>query len=98
MAFAALSTVIAVFENILRFSMDQWNITRKRAVAINAPLLALLSMPCVLGFSLWSGVQIPGIGDIQSIEDFLVSNNFLVCKRPVCKCAVCTRYVRYVSV
>lgn len=78
MAFAALSTVIAVFENILRFSMDQWNITRKRAVAINAPLLALLSMPCVLGFSLWSGVQIPGIGDIQSIEDFLVSNNFLV--------------------
>mgnify|MGYP007116387732 FL=1 len=78
MAFAALSTVIAVFENILRFSMDQWNITRKRAVAINAPLLALLSMPCVLGFSLWSGAQIPGIGDIQSIEDFLVSNNFLV--------------------
>lgn len=78
MAFAALSTVIAVFENILRFSMDQWNITRKRAVAINAPLLTLLSMPCVLGFSIWSGVQIPGIGDIQSIEDFLVSNNFLV--------------------
>lgn len=78
MAFAALSTVIAVFENILRFSMDQWNITRKRAVAINGPLLALLSIPCVLGFSIWSGVQIPGIGDIQSIEDFLVSNNFLV--------------------
>ena len=78
MAFAALSTVIAVFENILRFSMDQWDITRKRAVAINGPLLALLSLPCVLGFSVWSGVQIPGIGDIQSIEDFLVSNNFLV--------------------
>ena len=78
MAFAALSTVIAVFENILRFSMDQWNITRKRAVAINGPLLALLSLPCVLGFSVWSGVQIPGIGDIQSLEDFLVSNNFLV--------------------
>ena len=78
MAFAALSTVIAVFENILRFSMDQWNVTRKRAVAINGPLLALLSLPCVLGFSVWSGMQIPGIGDIQSLEDFLVSNNFLV--------------------
>lgn len=78
LAFAALSTVIAVFENIVRFSMDQWNMTRKRSIAINAPLLALLSMPCVLGFSVWSGVQIPGIGDIQSIEDFLVSNNFLV--------------------
>ena len=78
MAFAALSTVIAVFENILRFSMDQWDVTRKRAVAINGPLLALLSLPCVLGFSVWSGMQIPGIGDIQSLEDFLVSNNFLV--------------------
>ena len=78
LAFAALSTVIAVFENIVRFSMDQWNMTRKRSIAINAPLLALFSMPCVLGFSIWSGVQIPGIGDIQSIEDFLVSNNFLV--------------------
>ena len=78
LAFAALSTVIAVFENILRFSMDQWNITRGRAIAINGPLLAVLSMPCVLGFSVWSGVQIPGIGDIQSIENFLVSNNFLV--------------------
>lgn len=77
-AAAALSSVIAVFEAILRFSMDQWNMTRKRSIAINAPLLALFSMPCVLGFSIWSGVQIPGIGDIQSIEDFLVSNNFLV--------------------
>ena len=78
MAFAALSTVIAVFENILRFSMDQWNITRKRAVVCNAPLLVLASLPCVLGFSVLSGVSVPGIGDIQSIEDFLVSNNFLV--------------------
>lgn len=78
LAFAALSTVIAVFENILRFAMDQWGISRKKAVAINAPLLAVLSMPCVLGFSVWQGVQIDGIGDIQSILDFLVSNNFLV--------------------
>ena len=75
MAFAALSTVIAVFENILRFSMDQWDVTRKRAVAINGPLLALLSLPCVLGFSVWSGMQIPGIGDIQSFITYVRSFN-----------------------
>ena len=78
LAFAALSTVIAVFENILRFMMDEWNITRRRSIAIAAPALLVLSMPCVLGFSILSGITIPGIGDIQSIEDFLVSNNFLV--------------------
>ena len=77
-AAAALSSVIAVFENILRFSMDQWNITRKRAVAINGPLLALLSMPCILGYNLWSGFSVPGIGDIQTLEDFMLSNNILV--------------------
>ena len=77
-AAAALSSVIAVFENILRFSMDQWNITRKRAVAINGPLLVLLSMPCILGYNLWSGFSVPGIGDIQTLEDFMLSNNILV--------------------
>ncbi len=78
MAFAALSTVIAVFENILRFTMDQWNITRRRAIAIMAPILIVGSMPCVLCFNELSGVIIPGIGDIQSFEDFFVSNNALV--------------------
>ena len=77
-AAAALSSVIAVFENILRFSMDQWNITRKRAVAINGPLLVLLSMPCILGYNLWSGFSVPGIGDVQTLEDFMLSNNILV--------------------
>ena len=77
MAFAALSTVIAVFENIIAFSMDQWGISRKRAVAINGILLVVLSIPCALGFNLWSDFQIPGIGDIQGLEDFIVSNNLL---------------------
>ena len=77
-AAAALSSVIAVFVNILRFSMDQWNITRKRAVAINGPLLVLLSMPCILGYNLWSGFSVPGIGDVQTLEDFMLSNNILV--------------------
>ena len=47
------------------------------AVAINGLLVVVLSLPCALGFNLWSGATIPGIGDIQSIEDFIVSNNML---------------------
>ncbi|MDO5358209.1 MAG: sodium-dependent transporter [Slackia faecicanis] len=77
MSFAALSTVIAVFENLISFTMDKWAIDRKRAVAINAVLVVVLSLPCVFGFNVLSGVAVPGIGDIQSIEDFIVSNNML---------------------
>ena len=77
MGFAALSTVIAVFETIMAFSMDQWGVRREKACLVNGALIALLSIPCVLGFNVLSGVAIPGIGDIQSIEDFLVSNNIL---------------------
>ena len=77
MSFAALSTVIAVFETIMAFSMDQWGVRREKACLVNGALLALLSIPCVLGFNVLSGVAISGIGDIQSIEDFLVSNNIL---------------------
>ena len=77
MSFAALSTVIAVFETTMAFSMDQWGVRREKACLVNGALIALLSIPCVLGFNVLSGVAIPGIGDIQSIEDFLVSNNIL---------------------
>ena len=77
MSFAALSTVIAVFETIMAFSMDQWGVRREKACLVNGALIALLSIPCVLGFNVLSDVAIPGIGDIQSIEDFLVSNNIL---------------------
>ena len=77
MSFAALSTVIAVFEGILRFSMDQWGWSRKRAVIVNLIAIPLLSLPCALGFNLLSGVVMPGVGDIQTIEDFLVSSNIM---------------------
>ena len=33
MTFAALSTIIAVFENIISFAMDLWGWSRKKAVA-----------------------------------------------------------------
>ena len=77
MASAALSTIIAVFENIMSFSIDQWGWSRNRACLVNGVLLALLSLPCVLGFNVWAGIEVPGIGNIQAIEDFLVSNNVL---------------------
>ncbi|MDO5042499.1 MAG: sodium-dependent transporter [Slackia sp.] len=77
MSFAALSTVIGVFENIIAFAMDQWGISRRKAVAINAVAIVVLSLPCILGMNVWSGFQIPGIGDIQGLEDFIVSNNIL---------------------
>lgn len=77
MTFAALSTVIAVFENLISWSMDKWGMMRSRAVIFNAVLVLVLSIPCALGFNVLSGVTIPAIGDIQSIEDFIVSNNML---------------------
>lgn len=77
MSFAALSTIIAVFENILSFAMDLWGWSRKKAVIFNLCLVILLSLPCALGFNVWSGASIPAIGNIQDIEDFLVSNNLL---------------------
>lgn len=77
MSFAALSTIIAVFENLISWSMDKWGWSRKRAVARTAVVVTVLSLPCALGFNVLSGVSIPAIGDIQSIEDFIVSNNML---------------------
>ena len=76
LSFAALSTVIAVFENIISFTMDRWRVSRKKAVLINLAGVFLLSMPCVLGSNLWSGFTVLGM-DISGIEDFLVSQNIL---------------------
>ena len=78
MSFAAMSTVIAVFENILSFSMDMFGWDRKKAVWINGILLLVLSLPCALGFNLWSFIQPFGAGStIQDLEDFIISNNLL---------------------
>ena len=51
--------------------------SRGKATVVNGILLILLSLPCALGFNIWSGFTIPNIGDIQAIEDFIVSNNLL---------------------
>lgn len=77
MSFAALSTIVAVFENLVAFSMDQWGITRGQSVVRNGIALAVLSLPCALGFNVWSGFELPALGNIQGIEDFILSNNIL---------------------
>ena len=78
MSFAALSTVVAVFENIIAFWMDLGGYSRGKAVAINFVLIIVLSMPCVLGFNAWAGIQPFGEGSgIMDLEDFIVSNNLL---------------------
>lgn len=75
MAFAAFSTVIAVFENIISCSMDLTGCSRKKASFVNIFLMILLSLPCALGFNLLSGIQPFGKGStIMDLEDFLVSN------------------------
>lgn len=78
MLFAAASTIIAVFENILSFAMDLTGCSRKKAVFCNLIAVILLSMPCVLGFNVWSGLSLMGAGStVLDFEDFLVSNNLL---------------------
>ena len=78
MLFAAASTVIAVFENIIAFAMDLTNCSRAKAVVINLIAIVILSLPCILGFNVLSGFQPLGAGsNVLDLEDFIVSNNFL---------------------
>lgn len=78
MTFAALSTVLAVFENIISCTIDLLNCSRKKACIINGILMFLLSLPCALGFNLLSGFHpFGGESSIMDLEDFLVSNIIL---------------------
>ena len=74
MSFAALSTVIAVFENIISCFMDLTGWSRKKTVLINIPLVIALSMPCILGFNVLSDFKPLGPkSNVQDLEDFIVS-------------------------
>lgn len=78
MAFAAFTTVIAVFENIISCCMDLFHFSRKKACIINLVALLVLSMPCVLGYNVWSGFMPLGAGSaVLDLEDFIVSNLIL---------------------
>lgn len=76
MSFAAMTTIIAVFENIIAFGIELWGWSRKKSVLINLVLITILSLPCALGFNILSDWQIIGKG-VLDFEDFLVSNNLL---------------------
>lgn len=76
MSFAALSTVIAVFENIMSFWLDLTKLSRKKVAIINIVLMMVLALPAVLGLSVWDHIAIAGKG-IMDIEDYTVSNILL---------------------
>ncbi len=78
MAFAAFSTVLAVFENIMSCCMDLTGASRKKVALFNTVLVIVLSIPCVLGFNVLSGFTPFGPGsNVLDLEDFLVSNIWL---------------------
>ncbi len=77
MIFAAMSTVVAVFENIVSFAMDK-GMSRKKACLVNLFAVIILSLPCALGFNVLSFIQPLGEGStVLDIEDFIISNNIL---------------------
>ncbi len=78
MTFAAFSTILAVFENIISCGMDLFHWSRQKSCLINLIALTLLSLPCVFGYNIWSAVQPLGEGStILDLEDFMVSNVIL---------------------
>ena len=77
MTFASFSTVITVFENLIAASIDNFGMSRKKAVVLNCIFLLIAGMPCVLGYNLWSGIHLIKGMDIMGAEDFLVSNLLL---------------------
>lgn len=78
MTFAAFSTILAVFENIISCGMDLFHWSRKKACLVNLAALIVLSLPCVLGYNLWSAFQPLGEGSaVLDLEDFAVSNVIL---------------------
>lgn len=77
MTFASFSTVIAVFENLIANCIDNFGWDRKKAVVFNVIFVFLASMPCVLGYNLWSDLHLIGGRDVLDMEDFIVSNLLL---------------------
>lgn len=76
MTFAALSTIIAVFQNIITCTRELWGGSQRKATWLNGIALIILSLPCILGMTDWSSFTILG-KNIMDFEDFIVSNNLL---------------------
>ena len=78
MLFAAVSTLIAVFENIIAISMEIFRISRKRAVVINCIVILILGLPCLFGYNYLSDIHpLGGSSTLLDTYDFILSNNIL---------------------
>lgn len=78
LSFASMTTVTAVMENIAAFTSEQFGWERRKSIVINGILIAILSLPCVFGYNIWSDFQPLGAGTaVLDLEDFIVSNNLL---------------------
>lgn len=78
MAFAAMTTLIAVFENIIAYWMDSHGWSRKKAALVNMFLIMLLALPCILGYNLFSSFHPLGEStQILDLEDFLISSTIM---------------------
>lgn len=73
MTFASFTTVIAVFENLICSCVDNFGWKRKKAVIFNCLFVLIASVPCVLGFNMWSNLHLIGSRNVLDTEDFLVS-------------------------
>ena len=78
LTFAAFTTLVAVFENIISFDIDMLGWSRKKSVVVSLILITILSVPCILGFNVLADFQPVGAGSsVMDLEDFIVSNNLL---------------------
>ena len=77
MSFAALSTIFAVFQNILSCTQELTGWSKKKCCIIDGISIFLLSIPCILGFNVWSGLELGELSGILDFEDYLVSNVIL---------------------
>jgi NSS family neurotransmitter:Na+ symporter len=77
MTFASFSTVTAVFENLVAFLSDNLGWSRGKSILVNGAFILIASIPCVLGYNVWSDLHIIGARDVLDSEDFIVSNLLL---------------------
>ena len=77
MTFASFSTVTAVFENLVAFLSDNFGWSRGKSILVNGAFILIASIPCVLGYNVWSDLHIIGARDVLDSEDFIVSNLLL---------------------